>query len=134
MADPKEAMLGFLKAEGYVPTEDGLGVMFKKEGQTYFTFPDAADPDFFNLFSYFDFAGAVPSRAVGLEAANDVNKAVKAIKVTLMDEENANHVSFGLEVPLPSAEGFREVFGRALNTIAYGVEQFAERMRVRLVN
>ena len=134
MADPKEAMLEFLKAEGYVPTEDGQGIMFKREGQTYFTFPDAGDPNFFNLFSYFDFAGAVPSRIVGLETANDVNKGVKALKVTLMDAENANHVSFGLEVPLPSAEGFREVFGRALNTIAYGVEQFAERMRARLAD
>jgi len=67
-----------------------------------------------------------------IHASPKTYKAVKAIKVTLMDEGNANHVSFGLEVPLPSAEGFREVFGRALNTIAYGVEQFAERMRARI--
>ena len=134
MADSKEMMTEFLKAEGYQPAEEGTALTFKKEGRTYFTFPDAGDPNFFNLFSYYDFGDAVPNRAVALEATNDVNKGVKSVKVTLMEDENPNRVSFGLEIPLSQAEGFRDVFDRALNTIAYGVEQFAERMRARLAS
>ncbi len=131
MAEPKEMLTKFLKEEGYVPTSEGAGLLFKKEGRTYFTFPDAADPNFFNLYSYFDFADTIPSRAIGLEAANDVNKAVKAIKVTLVDDSTTSRVSFGVEIPLPLPESFRGIFDRALNTIAYGVEQFAERARAR---
>ncbi len=131
MADVKEMLTAYLKEEGYLPTPEGQGLVFKKEGRTYFTFPDNADPNFFNLYSYFDFADAVPSRAVGLEAANDINKAVKAVKVTLMEDEAPGRVSFGLEVPLSLAESFRGIFERSLNTIGYAVEQFAERVKAR---
>lgn len=131
MAELKEMVTKFLTEEGYLPTPEGAGLVFKKEGRTYFTFPDAADPDFFNLYSYFDFADALTSRAHALEAANDVNKAVKSVKVTLMEDDNPSRVSFGLEVPLPQAEGFRVIFDRSLNTIGYAVEQFAARVRAR---
>jgi len=132
MADTRETLMAFLKEEGYSPAPEGdMGILFKKEGRTYFTIPDANDPNFFNLYSYFDFAGEITSRATGLEAANDVNKAVKAIKVTLMEEGDSSRVSFGLEVPLPQAEGFRQIFDRALHTIGFAVEQFAERVRAR---
>ena len=131
MADTKEMLTDYLKEEGYLPTPEGQGLVFKKEGRTYFTFPDNADPDFFNLYSYFDFADTIPSRAVGLEAANDINKAVKAVKVTLMEDDNTSRVSFGMEVPLPLAEGFKGIFERSLNTIGYAVEQFAERVKAR---
>ena len=48
-----------------------------------------------------------------------------------MEDDNPNRVSFGVEVPLPLAESFKGIFDRALNTIGYGVEQFAERVRAR---
>lgn len=131
MAASKDIMTAYLKEEGYLPTPEGAGLVFKKEGRTYFTFPDDTDPNFFNLYSYFDFADVIPSRAVGLEAANDVNKGVKAVKVTVMEDEAPGRVSFGMEVPLPQAEGFRLIFDRALNTIGYAVEQFAERVKAR---
>lgn len=132
MAEPKEMLMTFLQEEGYFPTPEGNGgILFKKEGRTYFTIPDAGDRNFFNLYSYFDFAGDIPTRALGLEAANDINKAVKAIKVTLMEDDNPSRISFGLEVPLPLPESFRGVFDRALNTIGYAVEQFAQRVRAR---
>lgn len=130
MADNKEMLTEFLKAEGYVPTTEGEGgLFFKKEGRTYFTIPDPADPNFFNLYSHFDFADAIPSREVALSAANAVNLGVKAIKVTLLDDANPNRVSFGLEVPLADADGFRGVFERCLHIIGFAVEQFAERVR-----
>ena len=131
MADNKEMLTAYLKEEGYSPTPEGQGLVFKKEGRTYFTFPDDKDPNFFNLYSYFDFADTIPSRAVGLEAANDINKAVKAVKVTLMEDESAARVSFGIEVPLPLADGFKAIFERSLNTIGYAVEQFAVRVKAR---
>jgi hypothetical protein len=132
MAEPKEMLMDFLKEEGYFPAPEGdAGIVFKKEGRTYFTIPDVNDPNFFNLYSYFDFAGDIPTRALGLETANDTNKAVKAIKVTLMEEDNPSRVSFGLEVPLTQVEGFRAIFDRSLNTIGYAVEQFAARLRAR---
>ena len=131
MPDTKEMLTDYLKEEGYLPTPEGQGLVFKKEGRTYFTFPDDNDPNFFNLYSYFDFADTIPGRAAGLESANDINKAVKAVKVTLMEDENVARVSFGMEVPLPSPEGFRGVFERSLNTIGYAVEQFAERVKAR---
>ena len=131
MADIKETLAKFLTTEGYLPTPEGAGLVFKKEGRTYFTFPDAADPNFFNLYSYFDFADAVPNRTIGMEAANDINKAVKAVKVTLMEEEKPGRVSFGMEVPLPLPESFPGIFERSLNTIGYAVEQFAERVKAR---
>jgi len=131
MADMKETMTAYLKEEGYAPTPEGQGLVFKKEGRAYFTFPDDKDPNFFNLYSYFDFADAVPGRMIGLEAANDVNKAVKAVKVTVMEDEAPGRISFGMEVPLPEADGFRAIFERSLNTIGYAVEQFAERVKAR---
>lgn len=132
MADTRETLMAFLKEEGYSPAPEGdMGILFKKEGRTYFTIPDANDPNFFNLYSYFDFAGEITSRVTGLEAANDVNKVVKAIKVTLMEEGDSSRVSFGLEIPLPQAEGFRQIFDRSLHTIGFAVEQFAERVRAR---
>ena len=132
MADTKEMMLEFLKKEGYVPEPDGeAGILFKKEGRSFFTFPDSNDPNFFNLYSYFDFAGQVSNRQHGLEAANAVNKAVKSIKVTLPDDANPSRVSFGVEAPLPLAESFKGIFDRALNTILYSVDQFSERLRAK---
>ena len=131
MAEPKEMLTDYLKEEGYSPTPEGQGLVFKKEGRTYFTFPNDNDPNFFNLYSYFDFADTIPSRAVGLEAANDINKAVKAVKVTLMEDEGTARVSFGMEVPLALAEGFKGIFERSLNTIGYAVEQFAQRVQAR---
>ena len=131
MADTKEMLMAYLKEEGYLPTPEGTGLVFKKEGRTYFTFPDDNDPNFFNLYSYFDFAETIPSRTIGLEAANDINKAVKAVKVTLMEDENVARVSFGMEVPLPLAESFKGIFERSLNTIGYAVEQFALRVQSR---
>ena len=132
MAEPKEMLMTFLKEEGYTPAPEGdMGIVFKKEGRTYFTIPDTNDPNFFNLYSYFEFAEALTNRTVGLEAANDINKAVKAVKVTLMEDDNPSRVSFGLEVPLPLAESFKGIFDRALNTIGYAVEQFAQRVQAR---
>ena len=132
MANTKEMLMTFLKEEGYFPAPEGdMGIVFKKEGRTYFTIPDANDPNFFNLYSYFDFADALTSRAQALEAANDINKAVKAVKVTLMEDDNPSRVSFGLEVPLPLAQSFKGIFDRALNTIGYAVEQFAQRIQAR---
>lgn len=132
MADTKTMLMNFLKEEGYNPAPEGdMGVLFKKEGRTFFTIPDPNDPNFFNLYSYFDFAEALTSRTAGLEAANDINKAVKAIKVTLMEDDTPSRVSFGVEVPLPQAEDFRQIFDRSLNTIGYAVEQFAQRVQAR---
>ena len=132
MADVKVMLMEFLKKEGYFPESDGqAGIIFKKEGRSFFTFPDPSDPNFFNLYSYFDFAGQVSSRQFGLEAANEINKAVKSIKVTLPDDNNPSRVSFGIEVPLPLAESFKGIFDRALNTILYGVDQFSERLRAK---
>lgn len=132
MADTKDLLMSFLKEEGYSPTPEGDGgIVFKKEGRTFFTVPDPSDPNFFNLYSRFDFAGAVSSRATALEAANDVNRGVKTIKVTLMEDDNPSRVSFGVEVPLPLAESFQGIFDRALHTIGYAVEQFAQRLQAR---
>jgi hypothetical protein len=132
MADMRELLSAYLREEGYVPTPEGdRGILFKREGRTYFTFPDPGDPSFFNLYSYFDFADRVTGRAQALEAANDINQAIKALKVTLPDGSRVGQVSFGLEIPLPEPEGFRAVFDRALGTIAYGVEQFVARLDAR---
>ena len=132
MADPKAMLMAFLKEEGYAPMPEGdAGIVFKKEGQMFFSVPDSTDPNFFNLYSRFDFSGAISSRALALEAANDVNRSVKAIKVTLMEDDNPSRISFGMEVPLPLAESFKGIFDRALNTIGYAVDQFAQRVQAR---
>lgn len=128
MATPKEMLMTYLLEEGYNPLPDGEGIAFKKEGRTFSTFPDPGDPLFFNLYCYFDFEGRVPSRQAGLEAANDVNRSVKAIKVTLSDPANPSRVGFGVEAPLPLTESFRAIFDRCLHTIGYSAEQFIERL------
>ncbi len=135
MADTQETLFDFLKKEGYLPSTEGTpGILFKKEGRSFFTFPDAQDPTFFNLYSYFDFADQITSRAVALEAANDVNKSVKALIVTLPDDGNPSRIGFGIEAMLPTAESYKEIFDRALNTILYGVDQFAQRLKARSAN
>ncbi len=128
MATPKEMLMTYLLEEGYNPLPDGEGIAFKKEGRTYSTFPDPGDPLFFNVYCYFDFEGRVPSRQAGLEAANDVNRSVKAIKVTLPEPNNPSRVGFGVEVPLPLLESFRGIFERCIHTIGYSAEQFIERL------
>ena len=129
MPDSKQLLLAYLSQEGYAATLDGdAGILFKKEGQTFFSFPDPGDPNFFSLYSNFDFADRISSRTTALEAANTINRTIKAIKVSLPDIDHPARISFGVEVPLPLPESFPAIFDRALATIAYAVDQFAARL------
>ncbi len=126
MDDSKDALMAFLKEEGYAPQLGDAGaVQFKREGRVYLTFPDPNDSLYFNLYCLMNFGEAIPSREQGLTAANHVTRQVKAVKVTFPNLEELSAVSFGVEVLLPTPDSFRQVFERAISIIILSVEQFS---------
>lgn len=129
MADNQAPLLAFLTAEGYLPTVDEQGgIAFKREGRVYLSFAGDDDPTYFNLYCYMSYGDVLTSRDKALTTANEVNRGIKAIKITLLDDTDPSKISFGIEVLLPAPESFPAVFERALATIAVGIDQFSAKV------
>jgi hypothetical protein len=126
VTEKRESLLAFLRDEGYQPhTEDGVEIVFKKEGRTYFTVADD-DPNYFSVYCFMNFESHVGDRQTGLEAANSVSRSLKSVKVTLPDPANPHLVSFGVETLLPAPEAFRSVFARSLEVLGISIGRFLE--------
>ena len=126
MTEIKTPLLTFLTEEGYVPQTDGAGaIAFKREGRVFLSFDTSDDPNYFNVYCYMNYGETITGREKALTAANEVNRSVKAIKITLLDDNDPNQVSFGMEVLLSAPDGFKMVFDRALAVIALSIDQFS---------
>jgi len=129
MADEKSPLLAFLTEEGYVPQTDGAGaIAFKREGRVFLSFATDDDPNYFNLYCYMNYGDLIASRDKALAAANEVNRSLKAIKITLLDDNDPNQVSFGIEALLADPSGFRAIFDRASAVIAISIDQFSAKV------
>ena len=74
------------------------------------------------------FGDLVPSREKALEVANEVNRTIKAIKITLLDDNDPSKISFGIEVLLPTPESFPSIFEQALAIINLCIDQFSAKV------
>ena len=129
MADNKAPLLAYLTAEGYVPTADEQGgIAFKREGRVYLSFVGDDDPNYFNVYCYMSYGELVPSREKALAAANEVNRGIKAIKITLLDDNDPSKISFGIEALLPAPESFQPIFERSLAIIGLSIDQFSAKI------
>ena len=129
MADPQAPLMAFLTTEGYVPTADEQGgIAFKREGRVFLSFVGEDDPNYFNVYCYMTYGDLITSREKALTAANEVNRALKAVKITLLDDADPSKVSFGIEVLLPSPDSFPPVFERALAIIGLSIDHFSAKV------
>ena len=129
MADNKAPLMAFLTTEGYVPTADDQGnIAFKREGRTYLSFTGDGDPLYFNLYCFMSYADMVTSRDKALVAANEINRSIKAIKITLPDDADPSKVTFGIEALLPEENSFQPIFERALAIITLCIDQFSAKV------
>jgi len=129
MTEQKSPLLAFLTEEGYVPQTDGAGaIAFKREGRVFLSFATDDDPNYFNLYCYMNYGDLITSRDKALASANEVNRSLKAIKITLLDDNDPNQVSFGIEALLADPIGFRPIFDRASAVIAISIDQFSAKI------
>ncbi len=129
MADNTAPLMAFLTTEGYVPQADGQGgIAFKREGRVLLSFAGDDDPNYFNVYCYMNYGDLVPSRDKALSVANEVNRTLKAIKITLLDDNNPNQISFGVEALLSDPDGFKAFFDRACAVIALSIDQFSAKI------
>lgn len=129
MADNQTPLMAFLTAEGYLPTADEQGgIAFKREGRVFLSFVTADDPNYFNLYCYMNFEGVLADRDKALAAANEVNRTLKAVKITLLDDNDPSKVSFGIEALLASPDGFQGIFERALAIVGLSIDHFSAKI------
>lgn len=129
MADNQTPLMAFLTAEGYLPTADEQGgIAFKREGRVFLSFVAADDPNYFNLYCYMNFEGVLADRDKALAVANEVNRTLKAVKITLLDDNDPSKVSFGIEALLASPDAFKGIFERALAIIGLSIEHFSAKI------
>ena len=129
MADGSTPLMAFLTAEGYLPTADEQGgIAFKREGRVFLSFVGDNDPNYFNLYCYINYEDVLTDRDKALAAANEVNRTLKAVKITLLDDNDPSKISFGIEALLPSPEGFQAIFERSLAIIGLSIEHFSAKV------
>lgn len=129
MADNQTPLMAFLTAEGYLPTADEQGgIAFKREGRVFLSFVAADDPNYFNLYCYMNFEGVLADRDKALAVANEVNRTLKAVKITLLDDNDPSKLSFGIEALLASPDDFKGIFERALAIIGLSIEHFSAKI------
>ncbi|MEW8977035.1 MAG: hypothetical protein AB2385_01410 [Symbiobacterium sp.] len=122
-----EMYLNFLKEEGYVPRYDEDGdIVFKVEGLSYLLFASEDDEPYFRLALPFFWKIESPEEHQrALAAACRVNAEIKVVKVYPVEDK----VWASVEMLFSPPDGFRPVFGRALQLLRHGVNYFRELMR-----
>ena len=129
MAENQAPLMAFLTAEGYLPTADEQGgIAFKREGRVFLSFVGDNDPNYFNVYCYMSYGDLITDRDKALAAANEVNRGIKAIKITLLDNTDPSKVSFGIEALLPGPDSFSAIFDRALAVIGLSIDQFSAKV------
>lgn len=119
--------LDFLASEGYRPEVDEEGdIRFRHEGRTLFLIPYERDPGYFCVaYPGVRECESPEEEARALEAANRVNRDLKAAKCVLHD----GVVWITVEQFFDPPEGYRAVLSRLLDVIGAAAWQFRERMR-----
>jgi len=117
----------FLTEEGYRPEIDADGdVQFKSEGKIYFMSVNDDDPTFFRLV----LANIWPIESemertqvyIAVDHSNAQTKVAKAF--TVKDD-----VWVGIELFLPEASDFKDVFERSMSALGSGVDFFVAKMQ-----
>jgi hypothetical protein len=117
-----------LEEEGYEPafTEDGEGVKFKCEGNTFVLATDADDPKYFRIvhgdFWSIDDAAEL-NRAV--RVANIINCRCKLSKVFVVADEN---VGVSVELLVDSPPQAKAILRRALGCLNFAQRSFRAEM------
>jgi len=75
-----------------------------------------------------NFEGVLTDRDKALAAANEVNRTLKAVKITLLDDNDPSKVSFGIEALLASPDGFQGIFERALAIVGLSIDHFSAKI------
>lgn len=122
----RDLYVAFLTEEGYQPKPNGdAAIEFKKEGGQFVIVLHEDDPNYFNLVygvNWKDLSGA--ERFEALQALNQINQQIKAVKVTL----NGSLLSFAIEALLPAPDAFKAVFERSLVILMTAVNHFGQKM------
>lgn len=119
---------GMLTAAGYRPRVHDDYITFQHEGGNYLLPLDDADPQFFRIvfpnFWHFD---TEAERTRVLETAATVTGMVKAVKIF----PGPNDTIASIDLLLPNADAFDQVFPRALLMLQSACREFAGAMHMR---
>ena len=119
--------MDYLEEEGYKPELDSDGdVQFKAEGKTYFINVVEDDPTYFRVV----LANIWPiesedERAQCLIAVDYSNAKAKVTKTYLVKD----NIWVGIELFLPEASDFKDIFRRSMSALNNGVTHFVTKMR-----
>ena len=119
--------MDYLEEEGYKPELDSDGdVQFKAEGKTYFINVVEDDPSYFRVV----LANIWPiesedERAQCLIAVDYSNAKAKVTKTYLVKD----NIWVGIELFLPEASDFKDIFRRSMSALNNGVTHFVTKMR-----
>jgi hypothetical protein len=119
--------MDFLAEEGYRPEIDADGdVQFKSEGKTYFMSVNDDDPTFFRLVlaNIWPIESEVERTQVFI-AVDHSNAQTKVAKAFLVKDD----VWVGIELFLPEATDFKDVFDRSMSALGSGVDFFVGKMQ-----
>lgn len=119
--------MDYLTDEGFRPEIDSDGdVQFKAEGKTYFINVVEDDPTYFRVV----LANIWPieseeERAQCLVAVDYSNAKSKVAKSYLVKD----NIWVGIEIFIPEADDFKEIFKRSMGALNNGVTHFVTKMR-----
>ena len=119
--------MAFLTEEGYRPEVDADGdVQFKSEGKVYFMGVNDDDQTFFRLVlaNIWPIESEVERTQVYI-AVDHSNAQTKVAKAFLVKDD----VWVGIELFLPEAGDFKDVFDRSMSALGSGVDFFVSKMQ-----
>lgn len=119
--------MDYLEDEGYRPEIDSDGdVQFKAEGKTYFINVVEDDPTYFRVVLANIWPIESEDERVQCLIAVDYSNAKAKVTKSYLVKDN---IWVGIEIFIPKAEDFKEVFKRCMSALNNGVTHFVTKMR-----
>jgi hypothetical protein len=132
--DLQKIYIEYLSQERYSPkvdeTDERGDIIFKVEGDDYYILIDDNDLMFFQIYLGFKLEDISPEDA--LDAANNLNRNSKVVKVTFSSERKV--VSITAELLLNDPKDFKPVFARAISLMRNAEKNFLAQIKSKIIS
>ncbi len=122
----KDLVLMFLRKEGFCPTVEEFGIVFKYQMKNFIFFNNEGDDEFFQLVMPGIFSVDEDNLELALKACSKMNSDVKVAKAFVSDHED---VWLAFEILLDQTPEVESIVPRALNTLLHAQGCFYEALK-----